>query len=58
MHFTRKLLRVARMTGCLFMAQMFGQYRHSAWNGEINYAEYEWRGAVWQIPTSPVEDRP
>jgi len=58
MHFLRKLFRVSRMLCCLFMAQMFGSYRHSAWNGEINYAEYYWRGSIWQIPTSPVEDRP
>lgn len=57
MHFIRKLLRTIRVMSCLGMARMFGEYRHSGWNGEFNYARYVWRGKEWIIPTGPVNER-
>jgi hypothetical protein len=55
MHFTHKLGRTVGMLFCLFMARMFGEYRHSGWDGAISYARYTWRGKEWIIPTSAVD---
>jgi hypothetical protein len=55
MHFVRKLGRTLGMLTCLFMARMFGQYRHSGWDGVISYARYSWFGYEWIFPTSAVE---
>lgn len=51
-----KVLRTIKMLYCLFMARTFGQYRHSGWDGTIEYARYTWRGQDWIIPTSPVDE--
>jgi hypothetical protein len=51
----RKLGRTIRLLFCLGAARMFGTYRNSGWDGEINYARYTWRGRDWIIPTGPVE---
>lgn len=50
-----KLNGTVAMLFCLFMARMFGEYRHSGWDGVISYARYSWRGYDWIIPTSAVE---
>ena len=34
---------------------MFGEYRHSGWNGEVSFARYRWRGKEWFFPTGPLE---
>lgn len=55
-HWFRKLFRTIRILSCLFMARMFGEYRHSGFNGDFEYARYAWRGREWIIPTGPTED--
>lgn len=55
-HRLKKLRRTIRMLSCLFMAQMFGEYQHSGWNGKIDYARYRWRGKDWIIPTSAIDE--
>lgn len=52
----RKLGRVVRILPKLFCAQMFGEYRHSGFDGTIEYARYTWRGKDWVIPTGSAED--
>lgn len=54
-HFLHKLSGTIAMLACLFMARMFGEYRHSGWDGVIHYARYTWRGREWIIPTSAVD---
>lgn len=54
-YFIWKSVRTLRMFATLYMARMFGTYRHSAWNGEFEYARYTWRGKDWAIPTGPFE---
>ena len=55
-HAGRKLLSTLRILFTLGMARTFGHYRHSEWNGELDYAIYEWRGKMWAIPTGPFDD--
>ncbi|HSC56990.1 MAG TPA: hypothetical protein VLC51_07280 [Nitrospira sp.] len=55
MHFLHKLTGTLHILGCLFMARMFGEYEHSGWDGQINFARYRWRGETWIIPTSSAE---
>lgn len=57
-HFLHKLGKTSAMLFCLFMARMFGEYRHSGWDGVIEYARYSWRGHDWIIPTSAAEPFP
>lgn len=54
-HFFHKLFGTIHILSCLALARTFGEYRHSGWNGEFNYARYTWRGKQWIIPTGPVE---
>lgn len=54
-HWLHKFRGTVAILTKLGMARMFGQYEHSAWNGEISYARYRWRGETWIIPTGPVE---
>lgn len=49
----RKALDTIRLTLTLALARTFGQYIHSGWNGEFEYARYRWRGKEWVIPTAP-----
>ena len=58
MFHAEKLGRTLRLAFTLVMARTFGRYIHSGWNGQHNYASYEWRGRVWLIPTSPVAPTP
>lgn len=53
-HARRKLLSTCRILLNLGMARTFGRYLHSEWNGEMDYAVYEWRGRTWAFPTSPL----
>ena len=48
----RKLGSTLSIVFNLGMARTFGRYRRSGWNGEFDYALYEWRGRLWTIPTS------
>lgn len=52
----RKLLRTLSILSKLGMARMFGEYVHSGWNGQCEYARYRWRGKEWIIPTSPIDE--
>lgn len=52
-----KLLNTLRILVCLGLARMFGEYQHSGWNGDCNFARYRWCGKEWIVPTSPVNDR-
>lgn len=54
-HFVKKCVRVTRTLAQLWCAQMFGEYIHSGWNGEIDYARYNYKGKEWIIPTSAVQ---
>lgn len=54
-HFTRKLIKTIRLLYTLFCARMFGQYIHSGWNGDFEYAQYKWRGKEWVTPTEPID---
>lgn len=53
-HATRKAFSTIRILFNLGMARTFGHYRHSVWNGQFDYAVYEWRGKEWAIPTTPI----
>ena len=55
MHWLRKLGRTVYMLSCLFMARMFGTYRHSV-SSELDYAVYSWRGKTYAIPTNTIEE--
>jgi hypothetical protein len=51
----KKALATIRILSCLFMARMFGTYRHSVGGHDIApYAVYRWRGRWWHIPTGSV----
>lgn len=50
-----KLFSTIRIVFTLFMARMFGEYQHSGWNGEYEYARYTWQGEDWIIPTAPCK---
>jgi len=53
-----KLFSTVRILACLFMARMFGTYRHSVGGfGIAPYAIYEWRGSTWHIPTGAADDQ-
>lgn len=54
-HFLRKLRSTTRLLANLWMARTFGEYVHSGWNGQVEYARYRWRGQEWLIPTSPID---
>jgi len=50
-----KLLQTLKIALTLVLARTFGRYLYSGWNGDFDYAKYEWRGKVWCFPISPVE---
>ena len=54
-HTALKLGRALKMLGILFLARMFGQYVHSAWDG-FHYARYRWRGREYAFPTSAFDE--
>lgn len=49
----KKLFSTLKICTTLFMARTFGEYKHSGWNGEFEYARYIWKGEDWIIPTGP-----
>jgi len=49
----RKFINTLSLAATLIAARTFGRYVHSGWNGDHEYAKYEWRGRFWRIPTSP-----
>ncbi len=53
---SRKLLRTLRICYCTLMARTFGRYDHSGHDGGSEYAQYQWRGASWRIPTFISDD--
>lgn len=55
-HAVKKLPSTLRMLFCLGMARTFGSYKHTIWNGEFDYAVYEWRGERWAFPTEAMGD--
>jgi hypothetical protein len=50
-----KFANTLRLCASLLMARTFGRYLHSGWNGDVEYARYEWRGREWVIPTGPAD---
>jgi hypothetical protein len=54
----KKFCHTLRILFCLGMARTFGRYEYSGWNGEIDYAQYQWRGRSWLIPTSCITPIP
>lgn len=50
----RKLVSTIKILFNLGMARTFGKYRHTIWNGEFDYAVYEWRGKEWAFVTTPI----
>ena len=50
-----KLLNTLRIALTLILARTFGKYINSGWNGDFEYARYEWRGQEWCIPLKPCE---
>jgi hypothetical protein len=54
MHFIVKLFKTFKILYYLGMARTFGNYVHSGWDGETEYARYYWRGREWIIPTGPI----
>lgn len=53
-HKILKAWSTARIITVLACARTFGEYEHSGWNGDFEYARYKWRGKSWIIPTGPV----
>ncbi len=53
---SRKLRRTLRICYCTLMARTFGRYDHSGHDGVSEYAQYQWRGASWRIPTFISDD--
>lgn len=54
-HWLRKLASTIHILSCLGMARTFGEYRHSVWDGRMDYAVYVWRGREWAIPTRAMD---
>lgn len=52
---TVKFFKTLRMCWRLMMARTFGQYIHSGWNGQNDYARYRWRGHDYFIQTTPAK---
>jgi hypothetical protein len=50
-----KLINTIKICATLFLARTFGEYRHSGWTAEYEYARYRWRGEDWIIPTGPCD---
>lgn len=46
----KKLANTLRILFVLGMARTFGDYIHSAWNGECDVAVYRWHGKEWTFP--------
>lgn len=52
----QKLISTFRILFALGMARTFGTYVHDCWNGEFDYAVYDWRGKRFAFPKSAMED--
>jgi hypothetical protein len=48
-----KLINTIKICATLFLARTFGEYRHSGWTLEHEYARYRWKGEDWIFPTTP-----
>lgn len=53
-----KIISTIKIGITLMMARTFGTYVHTVWNGQFDYARYEWRGKSWAFPTTPIEAQP
>lgn len=56
-----KFVRTLGICGRALMARTFGEYIHSGWNGQCDYARYRWRGHDYFIqitPAKPTEPEP
>ena len=60
-HAVKKFASTLRICAGIIMARTFGQYVHSGWNGQCDYARYRWRGRDYFIqitPAKPTEPEP
>jgi hypothetical protein len=60
-HAIKKFWSTLCICGRIIMARTFGQYVHSGWNGDCDYARYRWRGHDYFIqitPAKPSEPKP
>lgn len=48
-HFGNKAVKAFCGSIELFRARMFGNYKHSGWDGKFRYHCYEWRGREYFI---------
>lgn len=53
-----KFFSTVKILFTLGMARTFGEYEHSAWNGEFDYARYRWLGKSYAFPTGHIESAP
>ena len=54
-HF-RKFVSSVCICSTLLLARTFGRYVHTIFDGRLTYAEYEWRGQRYAIPTEPLKE--
>lgn len=47
----RKLSKTLKICYTMLMAQAFGSYVNSGWNGQVEYAHYRWNDMDVFIPT-------
>lgn len=51
----KKFALTLKIAFTLIMARTFGRYIISGWNGEFEYAKYEWRGHEWCVPLTAIK---
>ncbi len=56
-HAIKKFGSTLRICARVIMARTFGEYAHSSWNGDCDYARYRWRGHDYFIQTTPAKPR-
>ena len=54
-HAITKFWSTLRICVRIIMARTFGEYIHSGWNGQNDYARYRWRGHDYFIQTTPAK---
>jgi hypothetical protein len=51
----KRFIKTLNIALTIVRVRTFGQYIHSGWNGDFDYARYAWKGKEWCIPMAPYE---
>ena len=54
-HAIKKFRSTLGICARIIMARTFGQYVHSGWNGQNDYARYRWRDRDYFIQITPAK---